>query len=85
MTQLPTRTLSWMIRSFALTYAALTLRLGLGVLPLAGLGFLESYRTMSVLSWVINLAVAELYLARRAGRQAHHPAGRLQPQKTVAR
>ena len=60
----------WMIRSFALTFAAVTLRLYLPLLPLVGVQFLDGYRAISWLCWVPNLVVAELYLARRPIRVA---------------
>ena len=59
----------WMIRSFALTFGAVTLRLQL---PLAGyLGatgvipsdFVWSYQYITWLAWVPNLIVAELFIA----------------------
>jgi uncharacterized membrane protein len=56
----------WMIRSFALTFAAVTLRI---YLPIATFGlhmdFMTAYRAISWLAWVPNLIVAELYLAGR--------------------
>ena len=54
----------WMIRSFALTLAAVTLRLYLPltlVLPVNGD---DAYRAISFLCWVPNLIAAELLLAR---------------------
>jgi uncharacterized membrane protein len=71
----------WMIRNFALTFAAVTLRLWLGVLiallsPIKeasfngdfNLLFTEAYRVVMWLSWVPNLLVAEyLIVQRRAG------------------
>jgi len=56
----------WMIRSFALTFAAVTLRLYLPIAPIFGFPFMEAYRIISWMAWVPNLIVAELYL-RRAG------------------
>jgi len=53
---------AWMIRSFALTFAAVTLRLYLPLLPLLGVSFLDGYRAVSFLAWVPNLALAELYI-----------------------
>jgi uncharacterized membrane protein len=64
----------WMVRTFALTYAAVTLRLWLGVLIAAqigvggvdaGVAFERAYLVVPFLSWVPNVLVAELYLARR--------------------
>lgn len=66
----------WMVRTFALTYAAVTLRLWLGVLiaaqtALAGVpeqvAFDRAYLLVPFLAWVPNLLVAEWYLA--AGRR----------------
>lgn len=59
---------AWMIRSFALTLAALTLRLYLvthGILLETGviaLPFTPAYTAIAWLCWLPNLAVAELYL-----------------------
>ncbi|MGH7023880.1 MAG: DUF2306 domain-containing protein [Caulobacteraceae bacterium] len=53
---------AWMIRSLALTFAAVTLRLYLPILPLFGLSFMDAFRTTSFLAWVPNLILAELYL-----------------------
>lgn len=58
----------WMIRSFALTFAAVTLRIYLPLSQVAGLPFMESYRVIAWLAWVPNLLVAEFYL--RTGRNA---------------
>lgn len=68
---------AWMIRSFALTFAAVTLRLYLPLVPLFGVPFVEGYRAISFLAWVPNLILAELYLRgafARAPRLA--PSGR---------
>jgi uncharacterized membrane protein len=64
---------AWMIRSFALTFGAVTLRLYLPILPLFGLSFVDAYRATSYLAWIPNLIVAELYLRgafARAERRA---------------
>ena len=53
---------AWMIRSAALTFAAVTLRLYLPLFPLLGVDFIDGYRAVSFLCWVPNLIVAELYL-----------------------
>lgn len=50
----------WMIRNFALTFAAVTLRLWWPSLQKLGAGFEESYQTVAWLCWVPNLIVAEL-------------------------
>ncbi len=63
----------WVIRTFALTYAAVTLRLWLGLLiglqvGAAGvdeqLAFDRAYLVVPFLCWVPNLIVAELYVRR---------------------
>jgi uncharacterized membrane protein len=56
---------AWMIRSFALTLAAVTLRLYLPLVPLLPISFIDGYRAISFLCWVPNLIVAELWLRRR--------------------
>ncbi len=64
----------WMIRTFALTYAAVTLRLWLFVLmtiqiALAGVdpqtAFERAYLIVPFLAWVPNVLVAERYLSTR--------------------
>jgi len=59
----------WMTRNYALTFAAVTLRIWL---PLAtGLmhfDFITSYRVISWLCWVPNLVVAELVITRKNNR-----------------
>lgn len=55
----------WMIRSWALTLAAVTLRLYLPTVLALDLPFLPWYRAISFLCWVPNLAIAELYLRKR--------------------
>ena len=54
----------WMLRTFAMTYAAVTLRLWLIVLiPVLG-DFHSAYLLIPFLSWVPNLVVVELLLRR---------------------
>ena len=60
----------WMIRSFALTFAAVTLRL---YLPIGAMtvGFETAYPFIAWLCWVPNLIVAEIWIAlRRRPRKA---------------
>jgi len=55
----------WMVRSFALTLAAVTLRLYLPLLEgVFGLTFVEAYRIVGWLCWVPNVLVAEWWLAK---------------------
>jgi hypothetical protein len=58
----------WMIRSFALTFAAVTLRAYMPLAMLAHLDMDQAYRAIAWLAWVPNLVVAELYLRRAALR-----------------
>ena len=55
----------WMIRSFALTFAAVTLRLELPVLFVLGMDYAEASNIVAWLCWVPNLAVAERLIRRR--------------------
>ncbi len=68
----------WMIRSFALTFAAATLRLWLGTLIATQLPFLQTkyggdfdalfvevYRVVMWLCWVPNIIFAEWFIQRR--------------------
>ena len=57
---------AWMIRSFALTFAAVTLRLYLPLAALLQVPFDDAYRVISFLAWVPNLLLVELYLRQRA-------------------
>ena len=60
----------WMIRNYALTLAAVTLRIQLGGLQAGfGLSFDESYAIVSWLSWVPNLAIAEWFFVERLGKK----------------
>jgi uncharacterized membrane protein len=55
----------WMIRSWALTLAAVTLRLYLPTVQVLDLPFLPWYRAISFLAWVPNLMLAEVWLRRQ--------------------
>lgn len=55
----------WMIRSWALTLAAVTLRLYLPLVMIMELPFLPWYRAIAFLAWVPNLIAAELWLRKR--------------------
>ena len=54
----------WMVRNFALTFAAVTLRIWLPALTVATGSFIDAYRTVAWLCWVPNAVVAE-FLVRR--------------------
>jgi uncharacterized membrane protein len=55
----------WMFRSYALTFAAVTLRLYLPLIGFTGMPFLEGYAYVAWLCWVPNLLLAELYIRGR--------------------
>lgn len=52
----------WMIRNFALTFAAVTLRLFLPLLQATSGSFIEAYRTVAWLCWVPNVIVGEFLI-----------------------
>lgn len=67
---------AWMVRSYAVCCAAITLRVELPLLvPLTG-SFTPAYQIVSWLCWVPNLLFAEWYLARTdlAGRRRRRTA-----------
>lgn len=55
----------WMIRSAALTFAAVTLRIYLGLSQLAGLPFDQSYTVIAWACWVPNLLIVLWWQQRR--------------------
>jgi uncharacterized membrane protein len=57
----------WMIRSFALTFAAVTLRIYLPISMALAIPYAHAYPVIAWLAWVPNLIVAELYI-RQSGR-----------------
>ena len=60
----------WMVRNFALTLAAVTLRIYMPLmLFVLHWSFRSSYITVSWVCWVPNLLIAEWFLRRRARRQ----------------
>jgi hypothetical protein len=54
---------AWMLRSAALTFAAVTLRVFLASAEIAGLEFNSAYSVIAWVCWLPNLLVVELYLA----------------------
>lgn len=53
----------WMLRSYALTFAAITLRIYIFISSYSyNLSVPEAYATLAWLSWVPNLLLAEIYL-----------------------
>lgn len=62
---------AWMIRSFAMTFAAVNLRIYVLLLPLTGLTDLQSYIATAWISWIPNLILVELYM--RGAFRRHAP------------
>lgn len=58
----------WMIRSFAVTFAAVSFRFWLGIEYLMGIPFDTSYILNTWLCWIGNLAIAELIIRLRSSR-----------------
>jgi hypothetical protein len=56
---------AWMIRSYSLTYAAVTLRIYTPLSLAAGIPFADAYPVISWLCWVPNLVLAEWFVQRR--------------------
>lgn len=56
----------WMIRSYALCFAAVTLRIWLPMFMMMGWPFNDAYVIIAWLCWVPNLIVAELMIKRNA-------------------
>ena len=53
----------WMLRSYAVAWAAVTLRLYLPISGLMHIDFATAYRAIAWLCWIPNLLAMELYLA----------------------
>ena len=54
----------WMLRSWALIAAAITLRLMLPASAWLGFDFLTAYRAIAWLAWTANLALVEIHIRR---------------------
>ncbi len=59
---------NWMIRNYALTFAAVTLRIYLPLLQFVIFhgDFIPAYRIVSWLAWVPNLIIAEIIVNKRS-------------------
>ena len=66
----------WMVRNFALTFAAVTLRLWLPASIASGVAFEVAYPVVAWLCWVPNLVLAEWLFNRKAGPAAAAPGAR---------
>ncbi|MGN8069101.1 DUF2306 domain-containing protein [Mucilaginibacter sp. SG564] len=61
---------NWMIRNYALTLAAVTLRIWLPLLSAFVFhDFIPAYRIVSWLCWVPNLIIAEIIISKRSAKQ----------------
>lgn len=67
---------AWMVRNYALTFAAVTLRLQLPLLT-SLFGFTAAYQTVSWTAWPPNLIIAQLIIMRTITNQRH---SQLEPQ-----
>ena len=54
----------WMIRSYALTFAAVTLRIWLPMAQMLQIDFIGAYRVIAWLCWVPNIFVAQWIINR---------------------
>jgi hypothetical protein len=57
----------WMLRSFAVTLGAVTLRIYLPISMISGLSFAQAYPVIAWLCWVPNLLIAQLLVRRARG------------------
>jgi uncharacterized membrane protein len=62
---------NWMLRSYALTSTAITLRLMLPASAMMGIGFDHAYPVIAWISWLTNLALFEVFIRRERGTQDH--------------
>ena len=60
----------WMVRSYALAFAAVTLRIYMPLAIVAGMSFHDAYQAVSWFCWVPNLVVADWIFLRRQGPDA---------------
>jgi len=61
----------WMIRTYSLTFAAVTLRAWMPIFIVSGVDYIEAYIAVAWVSWVPNLLVAEWIVHRlRSGAPA---------------
>lgn len=56
---------NWMVRSYAVTLAGVTLRLYLGISVVLEVKFIDAYPVLAWICWVPNLLIAELFLRQR--------------------
>jgi hypothetical protein len=56
---------NWMIRNYALTFAAVTLRIYLPLSQMMHIDFITAYRVISWICWVPNLIIAGIIISKR--------------------
>jgi len=59
---------NWMIRSYAVTLAGVTLRLYLGMSVVLGIKFFDAYPVLAWLCWVPNLLIAEFFIRYKTNK-----------------
>lgn len=59
---------AWMMRSYAMTLAAVTLRIYLPISQVAGVPFEDAYQAIAWLCWVPNLIVVEWFMIEKIRR-----------------
>ena len=62
---------NWMIRNYALTLAAVTLRIYLPLSMISGVDFLQAYQVIAWMCWVPNLIIAEWIIFRKRTLVSH--------------
>ena len=61
---------NFMIRSYALTLSAISLRLfKYGIVSIFELPPMDTYKIVSVLGWIVNLGIAEIVIRRTSGNK----------------
>ena len=64
----------WMLRSYAITATAITLRIMLPAAGFYGLPFFPAYRVIAWVSWLTNLAIFEYIIRRSRSPAVQNPA-----------
>ncbi len=62
---------AWMLRSYAVTLAAVTLRIYLPLSQIAGIPFDEAYPAIAWMCWVPNLIIVEWFMIEKTRQAAH--------------
>ena len=62
---------AWMLRSYALTFAGVTLRIYLGLSALFGISFVDFYPVLSWICWVPNLLIVQWVVLTYPYKESH--------------